>query len=315
MDDDALTCGSLFSGVGGMDVGLAWAGFRHVFFAEIDPYCRAVLAIRFPGVHIYDDVRAVGEPTRRAEVDALFAPSDDRGRQARAGISGGLDLLCGGFPCQDLSVAGKRAGLAGARSGLFHEFMRIADALRPRAILVENVQGLYSSDGGRDFGVVLDALAERGYLVTWRTLDAQHFGVPQRRVRVFVCAVLDGDPGAERIGEVLALQEGSRGDSPTSDPTWPLTAPRARSGAASSSRHDAVTAYRMQAFGQYAAGGTASLLKNRDYKDATDLVVETERERERVVSALTSSIQNGADVRNAQAGHLIVEQTSGEVSE
>lgn len=204
-----LTAGSLFSGVGGMDIGLEWAGFQHRFFAEIDPYCRAVLKARFPGVPVYEDVKDV-------DVDAGY-----------------VDLLCGGFPCQDLSVAGKRAGLAGERSGLFFEFMRIVDALRPRAVLIENVEGLYSSGSpkGADFGVVLDSLAERGYLATWRTLDAQHFGVPQRRRRVFVCAIADGDPGAERIGEVLAVAEGSGGDSPTSDPSWPLTSSAAGRGA------------------------------------------------------------------------------------
>lgn len=197
-----LTAGSLFSGVGGMDIGLEWAGFQHKLFAEIDPYCRAVLEARFPGVPVYEDVKLV-------DADAGY-----------------VDLLCGGFPCQDLSVAGKRAGLAGERSGLFFEFMRIVDALRPRAILIENVEGLYSSGSpkGADFGVVLDSLAERGYLASWRTLDAQHFGVPQRRRRVFVCAIADGDPGAERIGEVLAVAEGSGGDSSTSDPSWPLSA-------------------------------------------------------------------------------------------
>jgi DNA (cytosine-5)-methyltransferase 1 len=192
-----------------MDIGLEWAGFRHRFFAEIDEYCRAVLAARFPGVTVYDDVR---------EVDAS---------------AGYVDLLCGGFPCQDLSVAGKRAGLAGERSGLFFEFMRIVDALRPRAILIENVEGLYSSGSpkGADFGVVLDSLAERGYLASWRTLDAQHFGVPQRRKRVFVCAIADGDPGAERIGEVLAVSEGSDWDSQASDPAWPEPPSAARGGA------------------------------------------------------------------------------------
>lgn len=193
-----------------MDIGLQWAGFQHRFFAEIDEYCRAVLAARFPGVPIYDDVRAA---------------------DAAAGY---VDLLCGGFPCQDLSVAGKRAGLAGERSGLFFEFMRIVDALRPRAILIENVEGLYSSGSpkGADFGVVLDSLAERGYLASWRTLDAQHFGnVPQRRRRVFVCAIADGDPGAERIGEVLAVSEGGDWDSPASDPAWPEPPSATRGGA------------------------------------------------------------------------------------
>lgn len=192
-----------------MDIGLQWAGFQHRFFAEIDEYCRAVLAARFPGVTVYDDVRGV---------------------DASAGY---VDLLCGGFPCQDLSVAGKRAGLAGERSGLFFEFMRIVDALRPRAILIENVEGLYSSGSpkGADFGVVLDSLAERGYLASWRTLDAQHFGVPQRRKRVFVCAIADGDSGAERIGQVLAVAEGGDWDSQASDPAWPQPPSAARGGA------------------------------------------------------------------------------------
>lgn len=198
-----LLCGSLFSGVGGMDLGLEQAGFGHAFLAEIDEWSRAVLAERFPGVTIYDDVRSV--------------PAD---------AADGLACLAGGFPCQDLSVAGRRAGLEGARSGLFYEFMRIADDLRPRSILIENVEGLYSSGSpkGADFGIVLDSLAELGYLATWRTLDAQHFGVPQRRRRVFLCAVADGDPAAGRIGEVLAVAEGSGGDSPTSDPAWPALA-------------------------------------------------------------------------------------------
>ncbi len=331
-----------------MDVGLAWAGFRHVFFAEIDPYCRAVLAARFPGVHIYDDVRDVaanGNGVGFTEPSGI-ARSVNHGPEHGSGhgpCGSRLDLLCGGFPCQDLSVAGKRAGLAGARSGLFHEFMRISDALRPRAVLVENVQGLYSSDGGRDFGVVLDALAERGYLVTWRTLDAQHFGVPQRRLRVFVCAVLDGDPGAERIGEVLALQEGSGGDSPTSDPAWPLSAASARAGATGGGGVDAVNVEReresflpsppsgrraAEAQPETSARTSCGRDSHSDLRRAVRsghgpqrswprLAVgsERERERERVVSALTSSIQNGADVRNAQAGHLIVEPTSGEASE
>ena len=217
-----LTCGSLFSGVGGMDIGLRRAGYRHLFLAEIDAYCRAVLAARFPGVPIYDDVRAVDEG------------------------AGYVDLLCGGFPCQDLSVAGKRAGLAGDRSGLFFEFMRVVDALRPRAVLIENVEGLYSSGSpkGADFGVVLDSLAERGYLASWRTLDAQHFGVPQRRRRVFVCAIADGDPGAERLGEVLAVTEGSVGDSQARDPSWPLSPAPVGDSPAGGGGVDAVTVER-----------------------------------------------------------------------
>jgi DNA-cytosine methyltransferase len=101
-----------------------------------------------------------------------------------------VDLLCGGFPCQDVSVAGQRRGLAGSRSGLFHEFARIAGTLRPRWLLVENVPGLLSSNGGRDFGVVLGTLADLGYGLGWRVLDSRFFGVPQRRRRVFVVGAL-----------------------------------------------------------------------------------------------------------------------------
>jgi DNA (cytosine-5)-methyltransferase 1 len=305
-----LTCGSLFSGVGGMDIGFAWAGWRHAFFAEIEPFGRAVLAERFPDVPIYSDVRDVpecgsgipwgrtraGDDVGRAESHGLAPIADDGNEHGELNGTSGrrLDVLTFGSPCQDLSVAGKRRGLDGDRSGLFWEAMRIAGdgPLRPRALLMENVEGLLSSNGGRDFALVLDAMAERGYRWSYRVLDSQHFGVPQRRRRVFVVGIADDDPRAERIGEVLALAEGGGGDSQAREPSWPDVAARIGAGAPSSSGGEAVSTF-------------------RDWKDATDLVAIRERERERsVVSALTSSIQNGADVRNAQAGHLIVEEKS-----
>jgi DNA (cytosine-5)-methyltransferase 1 len=197
-----------------MDIGITSAGFRHEFFAEIDEYCRAVLHHRWPGVTVYDDVRAVA------------GAGDPGGLPDR----GSLDLLAGGFPCQDLSVAGKRKGLAGERSGLFHEFMRVTDALRPSAVLLENVEGLFSSNGGRDFAVVLEALAERGYEWTYRLLDSQHFGVPQRRRRVFVLAIAGEHSAARRIGEVLALTESSSGHLAEGGPSWPFAAARSGQG-------------------------------------------------------------------------------------
>jgi len=220
-----LTCASLFSGVGGIDIGLSRAGFRHLLFAEVDPYCRAVLAQRFPGVTVFDDVRAVTGEAYRAEHDRP------------------PDLLAGGFPCQDLSVAGKRAGLKGDRSGLFWEFMRVADELCPRAVLIENVEGLYSSGSprGSDFGALLDALAQRGYLATWRTLDAQHFGVPQRRRRVFVCAIAERDPAAADIGAIFALTEGSGRDLAQGQPTQSQVAGGSRGGAAHGGGAEPVT--------------------------------------------------------------------------
>ena len=207
---------SLCSGIGGLDHGLANAGWTHVGFCESEPYRRDVLRARFPGVPIHEDLRD-------------FAHADERGRRgslARAGLRAGLgdsdepdgerprwsaDLVCGGTPCQDLSVAGRRTGLAGDRSSLFFDFARVISVVRPRWVLWENVPGAFSSNGGRDFGVVLGTLADIGYGLAWRILDSRYFGVPQRRRRVFVVGALaDGDPraAADRAGEVLAV--GSR---------------------------------------------------------------------------------------------------------
>lgn len=180
-----MNAGSLFSGVGGLDLGLARAGFRHSFLCEKRPFRRDILSHRFPGIPVFDDVTTL-----------------------ETGDLPDIDLLCGGFPCTDLSVAGQRAGLEGNASGLFYEFARIASDLRPRWLLLENVPGLFSSNGGRDFGAVLGEMVDLGYGVAWRTLDSRFFGVPQRRQRVFILgALIDGDSraAAERAGEVLGV--------------------------------------------------------------------------------------------------------------
>jgi DNA (cytosine-5)-methyltransferase 1 len=181
---------SLFSGVGGFDLGLERAGHRVIAQVENDPFFQRVLAARWPGV----------ERVGRVETYA---------RELR-GHARTVDLLTGGFPCQDLSVAGKRAGLGGARSSLFYEYVRIAKALRPTWGLVENVPGLLSSHRGRDFWLVLQGLRECWPAVGYRILDSQHFGVPQRRRRVF----LVGGPTEAGAAEVLALTASGGGDSP-----------------------------------------------------------------------------------------------------
>ena len=202
---ETLTAVSLFSGIGGFDLGIERAGFRVLVQAESEPYRRDVLRARFGGAELYDDVRAVGEPAWRAAADRAGAPVDERRREAGTGVQL-PDLLFGGFPCQGLSVAGKRRGLADERSGLFFVFVRVAEALRPRAVLLENVPGLLSSNGGRDFGVVLESLADLGYGVAWRILDSRFFGVPQRRRRVFILGVEPGGrTGADRAGQILAV--------------------------------------------------------------------------------------------------------------
>jgi len=179
-----LSVGSLFSGIGAFDLGFQRAGATITWQCEIDPHARAVLARHFPGVHCYEDVREVG-------VNAAA-----------------VDVICGGFPCQDVSVAGRRAGLAGERSGLWFEFHRILRELRPRFVVIENVPGLLSSHKGRDFAVILQGLVELGYRVCWRILDAQYFGLAQQRRRVFVV----GSLGDGRAAEVLLEPESEEGD-------------------------------------------------------------------------------------------------------
>jgi DNA (cytosine-5)-methyltransferase 1 len=364
-----LTYAELFAGAGGLSMGLEAAGFHAVAHAEIEPHARAVLRYRWPDTRLDGDVTKVG------------------GRDYA-----GVTLLSGGSPCQDLSVAGKRAGLGGARSSLFYEQVRIWNESGAPYLLWENVGGALSSNNGRDFAAVLSALvgsavtvpadgwrggggvvAGRDAVAAWRVLDLQHFGPPQRRVRVFVLAARAGgvDPA-----EVLALGEGVCGHSsprqqaregvaggaayglnndskagiteggvaalraghrqkpavlafhPTQDPisgavspslgtttdgmgvlafdtynqsvgdvshtlrdpngtfgdalpavicttghvTHALTHEGADASEDGTGRGTPIVA-RMVAFGEYATDGTASTIKQRDYKDATDLVV------------------------------------------
>jgi DNA (cytosine-5)-methyltransferase 1 len=157
-----MTFGSLFSGIGGIDLGLERAGMECKWQVEIDPYCQKVLAKHWPHVRRYDDVRSVGADTLEA-----------------------VDLIAGGFPCQDVSVAGKRAGLKeGTRSGLWFEYHRIICELRPRYVFVENVPGLLI-DG---MGIVLGDLADAGYNAEWQVLSAADMGAPHLRKRVWIVA-------------------------------------------------------------------------------------------------------------------------------
>lgn len=156
---------SLFSGIGGFDLGFDRAGFKISFQCEIEPFCNAVIGRHWPSVPKATDIK---------ELKGADIPLSD--------------VWIAGFPCQDVSLArmGKRDGLRGRQSGLFYEFARLLGEGRPRLFVVENVSGLLSSHRGRDFGIVLGTLAELGYSLGWRLLDSQHFGVPQSRKRVFL---------------------------------------------------------------------------------------------------------------------------------
>ena len=157
-----LTFGSLFAGIGGFDLGLERAGMRCEWQVEIDPYARAVLSRHWPNVRRHEDVRT-------------FPPPEGEW---------GVDVICGGFPCQDISVAGKGAGLAGARSGLWYEYARIIGELRPRYVIVENVAALLA----RGMGTVLGDLSSLGYDAEWHVIPASAVGAPHRRERVWIVA-------------------------------------------------------------------------------------------------------------------------------
>jgi len=154
MGEQMKTAVSLFAGVGGFDLALQNAGVKVVASVEIDKKAQDVLRRHFPESTIFGDITGVtGEQLRAAG----FEPENG--------------IITGGFPCQDLSVAGKRAGLDGSRSGLFWEICRILDETRAQNFILENVPGLLSSNGGRDMAVVLEALVQRGYSIAWRVLD------------------------------------------------------------------------------------------------------------------------------------------------
>lgn len=180
----------LFAGIAGFGLGLERAGMTVVAQVEIDPKARAVLSRHWPDTPRFDDVRTFG----------------------RKDFGGSVDLIAGGFPCQDVSLAGRRAGLAGERSGLFFEFLRVVDEFRPMWVVIENVPGLLSSNGGRDIQIVIDSLTQIGYTVDVDIKDAQEFGVAQRRRRVFLtCVRLDDllkqrTPLSRRISADLLAQ-------------------------------------------------------------------------------------------------------------
>lgn len=160
---------SLFAGIGGFDLGLErTGGFETVAFCEIDPFCQKVLSKHWPGVRCYDDVRTL-------TAEQLVAD----------GIA--VDVICGGFPCQDLSRAGSQAGLSGERSGLWVEYFRLVREIKPRFIIVENVTELL----GRGLGIVLRDLASIGYDAEWHRIPASSVGAPHPRERLWILAYRD----------------------------------------------------------------------------------------------------------------------------
>jgi len=178
-----MRVGSLFAGIGGFDLGLSWAGYDIVWQVELDEWCRKVLAKHWPDATRFADIRDCGlhnlEP---------------------------VDVICGGFPCQDISLAGKQAGLDGERSSLWWEMRRIVGELRPRYVIVENVPNLLI----RGFDRVLGSLSEIGYDAEWDVISAQDVGAPHLRQRLWIVAYPTGARGEAWDGDGLGTDHRSR---------------------------------------------------------------------------------------------------------
>ena len=266
--------GSVCSGIEAATVAWHPLGWEPSFFSEIEKFPREVLAHHYPDVPLHGDFTTIG-----------------------ADQYGPIDLLVGGTPCQSFSIAGLRGGLDDDRGNLALEFIKLAQRTRPRWVVWENVPGVLSSNKGRDFGTFLGALGEIGYGFAYRVLDAQYFGVAQRRRRVFVVGYLRD---WRRAAAVLFERESLSGNSAPSRESREEVAgtiaarfgisrnnheecvaevsPAVSTGAPFSKTGnervecDALVTARMVAFGEYSTDWSASALKARDYKDTTDLV-------------------------------------------
>ena len=277
-----LTVGSTFTGVGGADLGFEWAGFDIKWQCEFDSWKQQILRAHWPDVELFDDIRTMQDPPP-------------------------VDVMIGGFPCQDLSVAGRRKGFSGERSVLAFEFLRVAESVQPRWIVLENVPGLLSSNRGRDFARLIDEVVGCGYGVAWRICDAKFWGVPQRRRRVFIVARRadsEHDPRSASRLALRALFESSSGDTSEGWQAWTETTRTTRgstpSGSSVGTHGDAGvgptgTLTRMYseqsgqdfggggrrdriynstaAFGAWQEAGEAGALSQRDYKSTNHIVI------------------------------------------
>ena len=234
-----INYGSVCSGIEAASVAWESLGWRPSWFAEIEPFPTAVLAHRWP------DVPNLGNMLKFKEWK-----------------NGAINLLVGGTPCQSFSIAGLRKGLADPRGNLMLAYLAIADRYPPDWLVWENVPGVLSSNGGRDFAAFLSGLAKCGYGFAYRVLDARYFGVPQRRRRVFV---VGNTRSWQRAAAVLFERASLCGDSKPCGEAEKSAAAVAGGGVAS--------VCRMRGFGNYIEDDTSSTLKTRDYRDATDLIV------------------------------------------
>jgi DNA (cytosine-5)-methyltransferase 1 len=270
-----LTAVSLFAGIGGFDLALHQAGITVTAAVEIDPACRAVLARHFPQTILFPDVSEVTGDQLRA---TGFVPRDG--------------VLAAGWPCQGNSVAGRRHGMADPRSGLWRHVVRILAEARPRWFLGENVPGLLGINGGADFTAVISDLDDLGYGVAWRVLDAQWFGVPQRRRRVFLAGCL-GD-GAAPVEVLLEPESGGWNPAPRLE-ARPDAARRADRSTRRAGGHGTRRVAPTLTSGGNATGGTRAPGTNPDSAESL------------IVSTLQGGGQRGhrLDAESAAGGHLL----------
>lgn len=231
----------LFSGIGGFELGLSRAGFEISALCEIELHCLSVLKKNFPNAYFFDDIKNVD--------------------------GGNYDVICGGFPCQDISIAGKNAGLvSGEKSSLWFEFKRVIKSVQPKYAIIENVSALL----GRGLEIILQDLAEIGYDATYTMYDSKYFGVPQRRRRVYIVAVRDGIPEESEIFDFRGRNNSSSAHkqaiaSVESGFTWDFTQ--------GEGKRDRFAFFTRQRSDQFNAVGLSSTLAKRDYKSFTDLIV------------------------------------------
>jgi len=238
----------LFSGIGGFEYGLQNVGYNINSLCEIEPYPISVLDKNFPNIPIISDVRNISKKQFND-----------------------IDVIVGGFPCTDISRAGKmNGGIKGEKSGLWFEFRRIIDEIKPKYAIIENVNSIL----GNGLETVLSNLAEIGYDATWTTYDTKYFGLPQRRSRVYIIAVRDGIPDNTEIFnfterstdkhkyEVQSVKKGFE---------WNFT----ENGNSESS----FAYFTRQRSDEFACTGLSSTLMKRDYKDFTDIIYQDNKLR------------------------------------
>lgn len=221
---------SLFSGIGGFELGI---GNQHecVGFSEIDKYAVSIYQKHFPEHKNYGDI---------TKINTKELPD--------------FDLLCGGFPCQSFSIAGKRLGFTDTRGTLFFEIARILKAKQPKLLLLENVKGLLSHDDGNTFKTIISTLTELGYDLQWQVLNSKNHGVPQNRERVFIVGHLRGTSRPK----VFPFGEGCQRNDVPADKREQLLGPRQYSGAIDANYHKGADGKRTLIAKTVRSGGRAS---------------------------------------------------------